>query len=156
MENIIPALLTLHIYGIILWVGGMVTQYLFFGSLKSENGVDRLMIELIRKTYCYMIWPGIALILASGLAVMMMFGMEWFSPRGFIHIKIFVAIILIILTHLGWSKLKIINRISIKSENESDDNILLDQSLRKWKNIMIFTLIGMGCIILLGVYKFGF
>jgi uncharacterized membrane protein len=158
MQNIIPALLTLHIFGVVLWMGGTIVQYLFLSDHLTDQNKNhvRLTLFLTHRIYQFMIWYGVAMIALSGITIIFMFGIEWLRPRVFIHIKITFAIVFIVLTYLSWKKFTAIKIISEQELSDPNDEQRLHTAIQGWRKIIIINLIGMGCIVLLGIYKFGF
>jgi uncharacterized membrane protein len=158
MQNIIPALLTLHIFGVVLWLGGTIVQYLFLSDCLTgkDNHHAKLCVIFAQRIYKFMIWYGMAFIVLSGITIIWMFGIEWLRPRVFIHIKITIALVLIILSFISWKKFNIIRILTEKEMSDPGDEQRLNNAIRVWRIFIILSMIGLGCIILLGIYKFGF
>lgn len=158
MQNIIPALLTLHIFGVTLWMGGAVVQYLFltYSPAGGDTGKLQLRMQLTRRVYSMMIWHGMALIVISGVTIVFLFGLEWLRPRGFIHFKITLAALIILITYLGWRKFNIIRRLSETENPDAGQQQHLSETLHQWKIYIILELTGLACVVILGVFKFGF
>ncbi len=158
MQSIIPALLTLHIFGVVFWMGGTLVQYIFLlqGYTGGNRDQLRYSVKLTQKIYTLMIWHGMALVVLSGLTLLLLFGLEWLRPRGFVHFKIVIAMILVIITVIGRKKFAFIRKLAERENPDPEDEVRLNEVLKTWRILIITGLTGLGCVVVLGIFKFGF
>lgn len=158
MENIRPALMALHLFGFASWFAGALMQYLFLNDLKKNSAGEWLAVNLhlLKKSFHYMIWPGVILMVTSGTGMLVFYGWNWMSPRIYIFIKIGITVFLLLVVHLLWNQYNRLGSIGISSGETGNSGFSGDGIVHSMKNQSAMMLAGLAILVFIAVYRFGF
>ncbi len=88
--------LSLHVFGIALWIGGLIFVLTLAGQVSAA---------LLRKAMFKVVHPGMGLVLVTGVYQLLTRGMKFYMSQPWMHTKLTVVIILIVLTIVAGKKL---------------------------------------------------
>ncbi|MCB0833114.1 MAG: hypothetical protein KDC45_06605, partial [Bacteroidetes bacterium] len=133
MENLIPGLLILHIFGMILWLGASLTQYIFLSDalLNPVSEVRRWSMELNQKINKTAVNMGLIISILTGVALIFVHGMDWFRPRLYVHFKISFGILAAGLAHMGMAKLR--KAGTLLDQVADFDAVAYETLVKKWR-----------------------
>lgn len=153
MFILFPAFLVLHIFGVILWAGGSIVQYIFFTDIPEDCNPNEqsFFIDLIRKVTRVMALTGTGVVWLSGLTMIFIQGAEWLTAHGFIHIKISLGLIAAVLTLMAFYAIR---KTAALCSAESPDPTAVMPLMKRWKTLLTILLITLGTAVLVAVFRF--
>jgi uncharacterized membrane protein len=157
METLVPAFLVLHVFGILLWFGSTLVQYVFLSEdLQSDNlSVLRWVTALIQKLNRQFSNVGLSVAIVTGVLIILAHGMEWFRPRIYVHLKMGFGVVAAGLTHMAMSRLRRA-AILLNSEVVSDaDRATFKVLARSWRSFAGATAALLILNLVLAIFKFG-
>lgn len=157
METLVPAFLVLHIFGMLLWFGTLLVQYVFLSEmLASDNiGTIRYSMDLIHRTNRTFVNVGLAISILTGALIIAAHGMEWFRPRMFIHLKITLGLVAAGLSHIGMARIRKMIPV-IHAELLTDvAKQQFRQAISTWRTTLTATVAILATMVILAIFKFG-
>lgn len=157
METLVPAFLVLHLFGMLLWFGTLLVQYVFLSEmLGSDNiGTIRFSMDLIHRTNRTFVNVGLTISILTGALIIAAHGMEWFRPRMFIHLKITLGLVAAGLSHIGMARIrKMVQVIHSESLAEAARQ-QFGRAISTWRTMLTTTVAILATMIILAIFKFG-
>lgn len=158
MEYLMPALKVLHVFGLIMWMGAVMIQYVYLSAfLESDQLQPReYALALVHRINKTLLNAGWIVMFISGLAMVYVYGIEWVKFRLYIQLKLMLAIVAIGMSHAALGPLKKAQAVYKKENNGMDDEKTYQQLIGKWKLFLSITLALLALIIILVTFRFGF
>ncbi|NUM80910.1 DUF2269 family protein [bacterium] len=158
MEYLMPALKVLHIFGLIMWMGAALIQYVYLSAFLETDQLQsrEYALALARRINKTLLNAGWMVMFLSGLAMVYIYGMEWVKFRFYIQLKLILAVVAIGMSHAGMGQLKKAQAVYKKDNNGMDDEKLYQQLIGKWKLFSVITIVLQALIVILMTFRFGF
>ncbi|MBX7152682.1 DUF2269 family protein [bacterium] len=158
MEYLMPALKVLHVFGLIMWMGAVVIQYVYLSAFFESDQLQprEYALALARRINKTLLNTGWILMFVSGIAMVYIYGMEWIRFRFYIQLKLVLAIVAIGMSHAALGQLKKAYAVYKKDGIGMDDEKTYQQLIGKWKIFSAITIALLALIIILMTFRFGF
>lgn len=137
--GLLGAVLSVHLFGMVMWIGGLFAALLALGAARAGDSIaDReLQSKLARRAMRALAHPGAAIMVLTG--VWMIFIYPQWIKEGWLHIKLTLVVVLIILD------LIILKRLGQVRQRE-----IAPGTARAWHGVIWILFIA---IVLLAVFK---
>lgn len=157
METLVPAFLVLHLFGMLLWFGALLIQYVFLSeTLASDNLFSvRHSMDLIHRTNKTFVNVGLTLSILTGILIIVGHGMEWFRPRMFVHLKLTLGVVAAGLSHMGMAKIrKAVKLLQVDALADKEKEALV-RAVAAWRRMIAIVVAILATMLILAIFKFG-